>query len=75
MHSDIARGRIAYLAFAALTRPFASRLFGGTFIREDGLTSIRRSYTAPELAACAPAGWSVHRHWPARLELRWERSG
>jgi hypothetical protein len=30
-----------------------------SFIREDGLTSIRRSYTPAELTAAAPAGWRV----------------
>ena len=62
VHSDIARSRWAYLLFSAGTRPF----FPGSFIREDGLTSIRRSYTADELRASVPPGWRVERHRPWR---------
>ncbi len=58
LHHDIARSRAAYVLFAAGTLPFAGNLFAGSFIRADGLTSIRRSYTAAELAAVAP-GWTV----------------
>lgn len=62
VHSDIARSRSAYLLFSAVTRPF----FRGSFIREDGLTSIRRSYTAEELEAVVPPGWRVERQRPSR---------
>ncbi len=62
VHSDIRRARAAYLLFSAGTRPF----FPGSFIRADGLTSIRRSYTSAELRAVAPAGWQVHRQRPWR---------
>ncbi|WEK60192.1 MAG: methyltransferase domain-containing protein [Candidatus Microbacterium colombiense] len=72
VHHDIARSPIAYGLFAAATFPFARSLFAGTFIRTDGLISIRRSYTAPELAALAPSGWTVRRGMPWRLEMRWE---
>ncbi|ABS04278.1 class I SAM-dependent methyltransferase [Kineococcus radiotolerans] len=61
-HSDIARGAWAYRLFSWGTRPLAA----GSFIREDGLTSIRRSYTPAELAAAAGPGWRVERPWPAR---------
>jgi 2-polyprenyl-3-methyl-5-hydroxy-6-metoxy-1,4-benzoquinol methylase len=71
-HHDIARSRAAYALFAAATLPFASSLFAGSFIRADGLTSIRRSYTAEELRAAVPPGWRVATRVPARLELRWE---
>ena len=37
VHSDIARSRWAYVLFSAGTWPF----FGGSFIRQDGLISIR----------------------------------
>ena len=60
LHSDIARSPWAYGLFSAGTLPF----FHGSFIRADGLTSIRRSYTAPELAAAAPAGWETRRQHP-----------
>lgn len=62
VHSDIARSRWAYLLFSAGTRPF----FPGSFIREDGLTSIRRSYTADELESAVPPGWRIERHRPWR---------
>jgi len=63
VHSDISRGRAAYLAFAVAVTPFAP----GTFLRVDGLRSIRRSYTPPELEARLPAGWRVERVGPFRL--------
>jgi 2-polyprenyl-3-methyl-5-hydroxy-6-metoxy-1,4-benzoquinol methylase len=72
LHRDIERSRFAYLGFAAGTLPFARNVFAGSFIRADGLTSIRRSYTADELSAAVPAGWQVGRTFPARLSLRWE---
>jgi len=67
LHADIARGRLAYLAFALATRPF----FRNSYIRTDGMTSIRRSFTAPELRRVVSAGWRVRRAHPYRLELRW----
>lgn len=73
VHHDIARSRSAYTLFAAGTAPFTWNLLAGSFIRADGLTSIRRSYTAREIAAVAP-GWTVRSSLPARLELRWERA-
>ncbi|WP_321164361.1 class I SAM-dependent methyltransferase [Arthrobacter sp. Edens01] len=60
LHSDIERSRWGYALFSAGTLPF----FHGSFIREDGLTSIRRSYTAGELAAVAPAGWETRQQRP-----------
>ncbi|WP_312178556.1 class I SAM-dependent methyltransferase [Arthrobacter sp.] len=60
LHSDIERSPWAYGLFSAGTLPF----FHGSFIRADGLTSIRRSYTAAELAAAAPAGWETRRQKP-----------
>ncbi len=63
VHSDIRRGRLAYALFSAGTWP----LFPGTFIREDGLTSIRRSYSAPELRARGPGRWEVST--PGRFRL------
>ncbi len=55
IHSDIRRSRVAYTLFSIGTWPF----FPGSFIRQDGLTSIRRSYTADELRAVAASGWRV----------------
>lgn len=62
-HSDIARGRLAAAAFSAASLPLAP----GSFVRSDGLRSIRRSYTAAELAARLPAGWRVERPGAFRL--------
>lgn len=64
VHSDLARHPLAYRAFGV-----GARLFRGSFIREDGLLSIRRSFTAPELAALAPPGWQVRPLVPFRLLL------
>lgn len=71
LHADIARGRLAYLGFSLGTWPF----FRKSYIRADGLTSIRRSFTAPELRRVAPPGWRVRRAHPYRLELRWRAPG
>jgi 2-polyprenyl-3-methyl-5-hydroxy-6-metoxy-1,4-benzoquinol methylase len=68
LHADIARSRFAYLGFGLATLPF----FHGSYIRADGLTSIRRSYTVAELRAAVPPGWSVSHGIPSRLVLRWE---
>lgn len=62
IHSDIARSPVAFALFAAGTLPF----FPGSFIRRDGLTSIRRSYKAGELRAAVPPGWRVERAAPYR---------
>jgi hypothetical protein len=72
VHHDIARAGAAYALFRAGTAPFARTVLAGTFIREDGLISIRRSYTREELAAASPEGWTVRARAPFRLELRWE---
>lgn len=65
IHNDIARADTAYLGFALLTAPF----YPGSFITPDGLTSIRRAYTADELRAAAPEGWRVLRPLRYRLLL------
>lgn len=70
LHADIARSRAAYALFAAATLPLARTLLAGSFIRPDGLTSIRRAFTAAELQAAAGAGWRVQRRMPSRLLLR-----
>lgn len=70
-HRDIARSRTAHALFAGATWTISSTLLADSFIREDGLISIRRSYTATELRAVAPPGWMVRGGMPSRLELRW----
>lgn len=72
VHGDIERSRFAYGAFAAATWPLQGTVLRGTFIRPDGLTSIRRSRTARELEALAPDQWRVRRAVPSRLEAVWE---
>lgn len=62
VHSDIHRSRAAYVLFSSATRP----VFRRSFIRADGLASIRRSYTAGELRASAPPRWRVARQAPWR---------
>ena len=70
VHRDIARSRFAYVLYGAATWVLSGSLFRGSFIREDGLISIRRSYTRRELAAVAPPGWAARFALPSRLELR-----
>lgn len=65
LHSDIVRSPVAYALFSVGTLPF----FPGSFIRRDGLTSIRRSYTPVELAAVVPPPWRVERESPYRNAL------
>ena len=71
LHGDIERHPLAYLGFALGTWPFFRR----SYIRADGLTSIRRSFTRRELAAVAPPGWTVRRERPYRLMLTWPAPG
>ncbi len=59
LHNDLRRSIAAYGLFSLAALPFR-----GSFIRSDGLISIRRSYTPAELAAAAPPGWRVRRHPP-----------
>lgn len=63
LHSDIARSRTAYAAYAVGITPLAP----GSFLRTDGLRSIRRSWRPDELAARLPPGWRVER--PAAFRL------
>jgi 2-polyprenyl-3-methyl-5-hydroxy-6-metoxy-1,4-benzoquinol methylase len=68
IHNDLRRSVLAYGLFFAGSWPFA-----GSYIRQDGLTSIRRSYTSAELRAAAPPGWAVARHAPYRNLLTLDR--
>lgn len=63
LHSDIARSRPAAVAYAVGITPLAP----GSFLRTDGLRSIRRSWTPSELTARLPDGWRVER--PAAFRL------
>ncbi|NGP78127.1 methyltransferase domain-containing protein [Balneolaceae bacterium YR4-1] len=68
LFSDIERSDLGYLLFNTLSRP----IFNDSFITEDGLTSIKRSYTASELKSTVPPAWKVKRKFPYRLLLRYE---
>ncbi|AMM21827.1 hypothetical protein AX769_18835 [Frondihabitans sp. PAMC 28766] len=68
VHGDIARGRVAYGAYRVAT----TGTFRGSFIHDDGLLSIRRSYRPAELQAVVPAGWRVERQGPFRVLLTFE---
>ncbi|MDY0829710.1 methyltransferase domain-containing protein [Microbacterium sp. BG28] len=63
LHGDIERGRLAYALYGIGILPLAP----GTFLRTDGLRSIRRSYRAAELASRLPEGWRVER--PGRFRV------
>lgn len=68
LHNDLRRSAAAYALFSAGALPLT-----GSYIRGDGLTSIRRSYTVPELAAVVPMGWTVERHSPFHCLLTYRR--
>lgn len=70
IHNDLRRSAAAYALFYA-----GSRVLTGSYIRQDGLTSIRRSYTPRELQALAPPGWIVARRPPFRNLLILDRRG
>lgn len=63
LHGDIARSRMAYGLFSLGIIPLAP----GTFLRTDGLRSIRRSYQPRELSAALGPEWEVTAPVPFRL--------
>jgi 2-polyprenyl-3-methyl-5-hydroxy-6-metoxy-1,4-benzoquinol methylase len=67
-HNDLRRSAPAYALFAAAALPLT-----GSYIRRDGLTSIRRSYTVPELAAVVPRGWTAEPHSPFHCLLTYRK--
>jgi 2-polyprenyl-3-methyl-5-hydroxy-6-metoxy-1,4-benzoquinol methylase len=68
IHNDLSRERAGYALYAVATLPFARR----SFIHQDGLLSVRRSYRRAELQAAVPAGWQVEWMFPQRLLLTHE---
>ncbi|MEH0108256.1 class I SAM-dependent methyltransferase [Tersicoccus sp. MR15.9] len=64
VHNDLRRSRAAWLLYWVGTLPLVR---ARTFLRFDGLLSIRRSYRPGELAAVVPAGWRVERQRFFRL--------
>ncbi len=71
IHADLVRSRLSYAAFAAVTLPLQPTVLRGSFIRPDGLASIRRSFLPRELAAVVPPGWSVTRVSPWRQHVEY----
>lgn len=63
LHADIARSRLAYGLYAVGITPLAA----GTFLRTDGMRSIRRSFTPSELSATLGPEWRVDAPAPFRL--------
>lgn len=63
LHNDIARSRRAYWLYAVGITPLAP----GTFLRTDGLRSIRRSHRREELAVALGPEWAVTAPTPFRL--------
>ncbi len=67
LFNDIRRSDIGYLLFSIFARPF----FQNSYIVQDGLTSIKRSYTYEELREVIPSGWQVSKLFPYRLLLKY----
>lgn len=63
LFNDLRRSDWGYLLFNTFSHPF----FRDSFITEDGLTSIKRSYTQKELQSIVPPDWSVQNLFPFRL--------
>lgn len=66
--NDIERSDTGYALFSL----FSALIFRNSFIRRDGLLSIRRSYTPDELRQQVPDEWKVQRIFPYRLLLSYE---
>lgn len=64
VHNDLRRSRAAWVLYWAGTLPLAR---ARTFLRFDGLRSIRRSHRPHELADVVPQGWAVRRQRFFRL--------
>lgn len=63
--SDIHRSRIAWLAFAVIMFPFRY----STFVQQDGLTSIKRSYKPDEMQKIAKDDWKIRKLFPYKYSL------
>ncbi len=68
--NDIERSDLGYVLFNIFSRP----VFWNSYITEDGLISIKRSFTFGELQQIAPSGWTVKRIFPFRLLLTYAQS-
>lgn len=56
LHNDLVRSPAAYRLYAVGSLPLAP----GSFLRTDGLRSLRRAYVPAELRELAGTGWAVH---------------
>lgn len=70
LFNDIERSDIGYSLFNVFSR----FLFRRSFITEDGLTSIKRSFTRQELVQIVPSGWKVETLFPFRLLLKYDKT-
>lgn len=70
LFNDIERSDTGYVLFNLFSRP----VFQSSFITEDGLTSIKRSYTFRELENAIPDDWTIQRLFPFRLLLQYTHS-
>ncbi|HET8866347.1 MAG TPA: methyltransferase domain-containing protein [Gracilimonas sp.] len=68
--NDIERSETGYFLF----NTFSRLIFKNSFITQDGLTSIKRSFTRNELEKLVPSSWKVKRMLPFRLLLIYERA-
>jgi len=71
LHNDLVRSNISYLLFMAGFWPLGL----GSYICGDGLVSIKRSYTRPELRAAVPGNWTVEANGPWHSLLVYEARG
>lgn len=75
VHGDLRRSRLAWATWWVLTLPLVGRR---TFLRYDGLLSIRRARTPAELRALLPGrsgagAWAVRHHGVSRTLVVHER--
>ncbi|WP_458113947.1 class I SAM-dependent methyltransferase [Arthrobacter sp. R1-13] len=68
IHNDLRRSVAAHAIFSVAALPLRH-----SFIRQDGLTSIRRSYTPHELNALTPPDWMAERRFPFRAVLHYRK--
>jgi 2-polyprenyl-3-methyl-5-hydroxy-6-metoxy-1,4-benzoquinol methylase len=68
VHNDLCRSQWAYSLF-----PLTRLVFWNSFIVSDGLRSLRRAFTSPELQTVVPSGWQVSTAPPFRLRAEWRR--
>lgn len=69
LFNDIERSDIGFTAFSLVSPIF----FRNSFISEDGITSIKRSYRQHELQQALPDHWQVKRLFPFRLLALFEK--